>query len=448
MNKKIVSILKKYSKNSILSLNHKGYLFSEKILGKDVKIDFFNNEKVGISGKSSIIKGDIFKSSIDDKTYNTLIVFNYLRTLKLTKRVELFEYLEKITSSEGVVIVCEYFKGNLTPKQNNFIEFNNLLSSIKEEYFPFMGKQSIENLLNNSFFENKKHLIIDSPDSFEENDIKNTIVKKLKNKIIPSLKDQKIIERANNLLEKIETVGIEESPMILSILKSKKRKEVYKLKGDSNTNPRERLLLGDLESLKLSDLVAIIIGMGTKAEDVFTLSRRIIKEYGSIALSEERSPHKIMEILNIGEVNACKLVASFELGRRFFSEKYKNRPLVRGPEDVFKHVESMKDLIKENFRGLYLNSKNYIIHDEIISIGHLTASLVHPREVFRPAVEHSAAGVIVVHNHPSGVAKPSKNDDAVTDNLKEAGKLLGIPILDHIIVGNDKYYSYNSEGKI
>ena len=188
--------------------------------------------------------------------------------------------------------------------------------------------------------------------------------------------------------------------------------------------------------------------MGSKSEDVYTLSNRIIREYGSKALAEEKNPKKLQEILSIGEVNACKLVSTFELGRRFYSSKVLNRKLIRGPEDVFEYAQDMSSLVKENFRGLYLNSKNYIIHDEIISIGHLTASLVHPREVFKSAIEYSAAGIIVLHNHPSGDPDPSENDKKITKTLVETGKILNIPLLDHIIIGEGKYYSFNDNGEL
>ena len=224
---------------------------------------------------------------------------------------------------------------------------------------------------------------------------------------------------------------------------------VYTLDSDADKmRPREKLLGGYLEEMKLSELLAIIIGMGNKQEDVFTMSERIIREYGSKALAGESDPKRLMEILSIGEANACKLVAAFEIGRRFYSEKVKGRQLIRGPEDVFKYAEEMSGLVKENFRGLYLNPKNYIIHDEVISIGHLTASLVHPREVFKPAIEYSAAGLIVIHNHPSGDPDPSVQDKEITEMLVAAGKTLGIPLLDHIIIGNGRYYSFNDKGQL
>jgi DNA repair protein RadC len=187
---------------------------------------------------------------------------------------------------------------------------------------------------------------------------------------------------------------------------------------------------------------------GNKNESVFTISERIINDYGSKTLLKEKDPKKLNENLKIGEVNSCKLIAAFELGRRFYSSNARSRTLIRGPEDVFEYTKDMSTLVKEHFRGLYLNTKNYVIHDEIISIGHLSGALVHPREVFKAAVEFSASSLIVVHNHPSGDPEPSKNDDKITKMLKEAGNVMNIPMTDHVIVGEDSYYSYNEKMKI
>ncbi|MDA3839439.1 MAG: DNA repair protein RadC [Candidatus Delongbacteria bacterium] len=212
--------------------------------------------------------------------------------------------------------------------------------------------------------------------------------------------------------------------------------------------PREKMIDGQVDEMNLSELVAVLIGKGNKNESVFTISERIINDYGSKTLLKEKDPKKLNENLKIGEVNSCKLIAAFELGRRFYSSNARSRTLIRGPEDVFEYTKDMSTLVKEHFRGLYLNTKNYVIHDEIISIGHLSGALVHPREVFKAAVEFSASSLIVVHNHPSGDPEPSKNDDKITKMLKEAGNVMNIPMTDHVIVGEDSYYSYNEKMKI
>ena len=121
-------------------------------------------------------------------------------------------------------------------------------------------------------------------------------------------------------------------------------------------------------------------------------------------------------------------------------------PTLRNPEDVYRYLEDMRKLKKEQFRGLYLNMRNKIIHDEIISIGTLTANLVHPREVFQPAIEYLAAGLIIAHNHPSGDPNPSDEDLKVTRQMQEVGKTMAIDLLDHIIIGDDKYVSLRDRG--
>ena len=116
-------------------------------------------------------------------------------------------------------------------------------------------------------------------------------------------------------------------------------------------------------------------------------------------------------------------------------------PTIRGPEDVYIYLEDMRKLKKEQFRGLYLNARNKVIHDEVISIGTLTANLVHPREVFQPAIEYLACGVIIAHNHPSGDPEPSEDDLEITRKLATVGKTMDIELLDHIIIGKNKYVS-------
>ncbi|MBN2857689.1 MAG: DNA repair protein RadC [Candidatus Delongbacteria bacterium] len=212
--------------------------------------------------------------------------------------------------------------------------------------------------------------------------------------------------------------------------------------------PREMMMEGKIDELMTPDLLAVIIGSGTKNENVFSLSERIIRDYGSKAVAEIRDPKELSKLLNISSLQASKIIAVFEMGRRFFGEAAKKKTLIRGPEDIYKYASEMKNFSKEFFRGIYLNSKNIIIHDENISVGHLTASLVHPREVFKSAIECSASSIIVVHNHPSGDHAPSDNDDKITKMLKESGDILQIPLVDHLIISEIGYYSYNKERRI
>lgn len=214
----------------------------------------------------------------------------------------------------------------------------------------------------------------------------------------------------------------------------------------AHQRPREKLIKYGPDVLKTPELMAIILNTGYRGETVLELSHRIIKEYGSKAIIQEKNVARLMETLGIPSVKACQIVACFELGRRFFQEEPGKMPTLRNPGDVYRYLEDMRKLKKEQFRGLYLNTRNKIIHDEIISIGTLTANLVHPREVFQPAIEYLAAGLIIAHNHPSGDPNPSDEDLKVTRQMQEVGKTMAIDLLDHIIIGDDKYVSLRDRG--
>lgn len=210
--------------------------------------------------------------------------------------------------------------------------------------------------------------------------------------------------------------------------------------------PREKLIRYGPDILKNEELMAIILNTGYRGETVLELSHRMIKEYGSKAITQEKNVGRLMETLDIPPVKACQVVACFELGRRFFKEEPGRLPTLRSPEDAYRYLEEMEKLKKEQFRGLYLNTRNKIIHDEIISIGTLTANLVHPREVFQPAIEYLAAGIIIAHNHPSGDPNPSEDDLKVTRQMQKVGKTMAIELLDHIIIGNKRYVSLKNKG--
>jgi DNA repair protein RadC len=214
----------------------------------------------------------------------------------------------------------------------------------------------------------------------------------------------------------------------------------------SELRPRERLFEQGPDVLKHAELLAIIFNTGHKGEGVLELASRILSEYGSKAITRERSVERLMGELGIGQLKASQIIACFELGRRFYQEDSGRMPSIRGAEDVYEYLKDMSRLKKEVLRGLYLNVRNKLIHDEVISIGTLTNILVHPREVFGPAIEFSAAALIVAHNHPSGGLELSSEDKEVTKRLKEAGKVLGIPLLDHVIIAKKSYFSSKDNG--
>jgi DNA repair protein RadC len=205
--------------------------------------------------------------------------------------------------------------------------------------------------------------------------------------------------------------------------------------------PRERMLEQGVRALSIAELVAVLINTGTTREDVMTMSTRIIREYGEKSFAAFEDPKKLAEEIDIPLGKACQIVASSELGRRFYKKTGGRSVAIRNAKDVSVYVRDMHDLPKECLRGIYLNNYHKVIHDELLSMGTMDANLVHPREVFKPAVEYGAAAVILVHNHPSGVVTASHPDIEITQQLVEAGRTLGISVVDHVIVGKGKFAS-------
>lgn len=206
--------------------------------------------------------------------------------------------------------------------------------------------------------------------------------------------------------------------------------------------PREKLIKYGPEILSVAELLAVVLNVGTKKEEVLAMSSRLLKEYGEKAIVDQKDPKKIMDSLDVPLVKAVQIVACFELGRRFFKKSGASKPdFIRTAKEVFEYLQDMRDLPKEHLRGLYLNSHYRLVHDEVISIGSLTANVVHPREVFKPALENSACALILAHNHPSGETGASEADTLVTRQLVEAGKILGVSLLDHVIITKDGFAS-------
>jgi DNA repair protein RadC len=205
--------------------------------------------------------------------------------------------------------------------------------------------------------------------------------------------------------------------------------------------PRERLLAAGPAELSLAELVAIVWGSGTRKEDVLAMARRTLKEYGDKTIGQELDPRHLSETAGIPLTRACQIIASFELGRRFYARQAGRSAYIRNAKQAFQYLKSMGHGQKEQLRGLYLNSRYQVIHDEIISVGSLTANIVHPREVFQPAIEHSAIALILAHNHPSGRLEPTLADIQITEQLITAGEVLGIDLLDHLVITGTKYIS-------
>jgi len=205
--------------------------------------------------------------------------------------------------------------------------------------------------------------------------------------------------------------------------------------------PREKLATLGAKYLTVAELVAVLLGTGTRKEEVMSMAQRILREYGEKALTSELSPKKFAELVEIPIGKASQIVAALEIGRRFFSEKYGKPAYIKTPAQAYKHLKVISYGKKEQLRALYLNSRYQIIHDEIISVGSLTSNIVHPREVFQPAIEQGAIAVLIAHNHPSGTLEPTEADIQTTKQLVEAGNVLGVELIDHLVVTSEGFSS-------
>jgi len=205
--------------------------------------------------------------------------------------------------------------------------------------------------------------------------------------------------------------------------------------------PRERFKKMGAEALSTAELFAILLRTGSKNENVIDMSHRLIAEYGLDKLFE-CSLKELQKIKGIGPAKAMQILTMHEILKRIgLSQNPVNKITCAG--DVFKYCSlKLKGMNKEHFMILHLNAKNHILKDEIVSIGTLTSAITHPREIFKSAIKESAYAVILVHNHPSGDPTPSEEDKTLTEKFFEAGELLGIKVLDHVIVGKDIWWSF------
>ncbi len=213
----------------------------------------------------------------------------------------------------------------------------------------------------------------------------------------------------------------------------------------SEDKPREKMLSGSSQALSIKELLTVLLVTGTTKENILEMSDRLIRDYGEKSILAETDPNKLSKEFDIPLVKACQIVACGELGRRFYDRSSSGLVTIRNAKDVFDYLQDMRNLQKEHLRGLYLNSHNRILRDEVISIGTVNSNMIHAREVFRPAIECNSAAIILAHNHPSGEAVPSKEDSAITADLVRAGKILGITVLDHVIITKDSFVSVSAD---
>lgn len=202
--------------------------------------------------------------------------------------------------------------------------------------------------------------------------------------------------------------------------------------------PREKLIERGEENLKNSELLAILLRTGVEGKNVIEVASGILKKYSMKKLLS-LDFKTLSQIKGIGQGKACSLLAAFELTKRALEVEDNNLPTINSAKDAMAHLQELRTAKKEHFVVLYLNARNQLIHKETISIGTLDANLVHPREVFKPAIEYLAASIIVAHNHPSGGCEPSEADVELTERLIEAGRIMGIRLVNSLIVTYNEF---------
>ena len=217
----------------------------------------------------------------------------------------------------------------------------------------------------------------------------------------------------------------------------------------ADERPRERILLRGEESLSNGELLALILDSGLPGVNALDLARRVLGQFEGLRRLTRASWREITRVRGVGPAKAARIQAALALGRRAQPSLSDRAGPYLAARDVFDRLGARLAVKEqESFYALLLDSKNRLIREERISTGTLTASLVHPREVFRSAIRESAASVIVAHNHPSGDPSPSAEDLEVTARLRSAGELIGIPLLDHVIIGTGRYTSLAEEGRL
>jgi len=215
----------------------------------------------------------------------------------------------------------------------------------------------------------------------------------------------------------------------------------------THDRPRERLLRLGPAALTTAELLGILLGTGRRGQSAPDVAGELVAGAGSIAGLARRPVAELARSPGVGAAKAARVAAALELGRRLQEEGRGERPRISSPADVFRwFAPRLADLPAEEFHVLALDSQSGVLRDLLVTRGILNSSLVHPREVFRGAIAEAAAGIIVVHNHPSGDPTPSADDRAVTRQLVEAGRILDLPVYDHVVVGNGRYVSFAESG--
>lgn len=211
--------------------------------------------------------------------------------------------------------------------------------------------------------------------------------------------------------------------------------------------PRERLIAYGADALSTAELLAVLLRTGTEQNNAVGLAEHLLTHFSNLRGVANATIEELAGIHGIGPAKAAQIKAAIEFGRRLIAASPEERPKIRSPRDVYNLLgPSLRDEKREHFIALLLDTKNGVLRSRTVSVGDLSSSIVHPREVFSEAIRHGAASLIVSHNHPSGDPTPSPEDIAVTRRLAEAGELLGIELLDHIVLGDNRWISLKEKG--
>ncbi len=211
--------------------------------------------------------------------------------------------------------------------------------------------------------------------------------------------------------------------------------------------PRERLIRHGPDTLTDAQLLAILLRTGRKKISALEMANQLLKQFGGLAALKQVSISELCSVNGIGPAKAAQILASIELGRRSLVQPLHSGLRALSSRDIYHHYHPLlRDLKQEVFKLLLFDGKNRLIKDMTVSTGSLSMNIVHPREVFKPAVRESAASVILLHNHPSGDPTPSPEDRELTKRLVKAGRIMGVKVLDHVVIGDGRYFSFSDQG--
>ncbi len=388
---------------------------------------------------------------------------------RVTDRAALIGDCLRVLKQRAPLVALEFSLAVSTPRQINLLSLERLLrdrdEALRGEPLPWLASEDLQRELRALDLHHLRYLDI-SPEQTSGTalaELKRESLERIKLDLLPSLSrlgeqrdafEHRLIEikRAIELtgvapLGHVLVYGVKktvyaatEASLFASVPLTPEPARPAALATGADMPPLPASPAAAIETLSTGELLSLIFTGGESQSRLERLAARILREYGSRAVAAERNPQALVETFGIGYAQALQIVAAFELGRRFFAADA-DAPVLRGPEDIFQFAAEMGKLKREQFRGLYLDNRQRLVADEVISIGTLTSAILHPREVFRPAFSHNAVSMVLVHNHPSGDAEPSNEDIEMTRQLSKAGQILGIELLDHVIIGGDIWYS-------